>query len=165
MSDIEDPLQPPAPYIHKHRVLWAETDTARIAYTAAFPQMGMEALERFFEDVLGENWFINGAERDRGNPFVHLSFDFHSSLTPRDTVHIVVWIEKVGASSMSFVVEGHVPPARKSFTARYTCVFVKASIRKPIRIPKETRTRAEAYQAACAQHPAPGAFSLDKLDQ
>lgn len=150
-----------APFIYRRRVRWGEADAARIAYTGKFPHFAMEALDDFFLEVLGENWYLNTVERNRGNPFVHLSLDFMSPLTPEDTVQIAVWIEKLGRSAITFWVEGHVPGA-KSFTGRFVTVCVRYPENKSIDIPEDVRARAEAYQKACAGAPGPGAFALDE---
>lgn len=163
MSRPTEP-SPPAPFIHKRRITWGDTDTAQIAYTGIFPDIALKAIEAWFEAVLGINWFVNTSEQDRGNPFVHMEMDFVSPLTPRDTVHTVVWVDSIGTSSMTFYVEGHVPPARKAFTGKFTTVFVRSSIRKPLKIPGEERALAQAYQDACAAVPGPGDFSLDQVE-
>jgi acyl-CoA thioesterase FadM len=150
------------PFVHKIRVRWADIDTARIAYSGRFPVFALEAIEAWFENTLGIIWGVNTPEQGRGNPFVHLEMDILSVLTARDTVYVAVWVERIGKSSLSFYVEGHVPPDRKSFTGRFTCVFVRSPARTPIAISDQQRALIEAYQAACKGASAPGAFSLGK---
>ena len=158
---IDEGELPEFPYFYIRRIRWGDTDTAKIGYTGVFPQIGMEAIEDFSLDVLGENWYENTIDKGRGNPFVHLSIDFHASITPHDTLYVGVWIEKIGRTSLSYLLEGHISPSgKKSFTARYTCVFVNSSTRKPIEIPSNLRTKAEAYQSACKAVPGPGEFKL-----
>jgi acyl-CoA thioesterase FadM len=37
--------RPTEPFVHRRRILWGETDAARIAYTARFLDFAMEAAE------------------------------------------------------------------------------------------------------------------------
>lgn len=152
---------PEFPFIYDRRIRWGDTDVAKIAYTGVFPQIGLEALEEFSRVIFGEGWYENTLQQGRGNPFVHLSFDFHASITPSDTLHVAVWIEKIGRTSLSYLLEGHIlPSGEKSFTARFTHVYVDITNRKPIRIPDHLRAKAEEYQTACKAFPGPDEFSL-----
>jgi len=158
---IDEGELPEFPYIYERRIRWGDTDVAKIAYTGVFPEIGLEAIEDFCLIVFGENWYENTIDEGRGNPFVHLSIDFHASVTPRETLYVAVWIEKIGRTSLSYLLEGYISPSgKKSFTARYTNVYVNSSSRKPMEIPDHLRKKAEAYQSACKAVPGPGEFKL-----
>lgn len=158
---IDEDELPEFPFIYKRRIRWADTDVAKIAYTGVFPEIGLVAIEDFSLSVFGENWYENTIDKGRGNPFVHLSFDFHASITPHDTLYVAVWIEKIGRTSLSYLLEGHIlPSGKKSFTARYTSVYVDTATRKSMEIPDHLRTKAQAYQSACEAVPGPGKFSI-----
>lgn len=152
---------PEFPFIYKRRIRWGDTDVAKIVYTGVFPRIGLEALEDFSEIILGGSWYNNTLEDGLDNPFVHLSFDFHAPITPRDTLYVAVWLEKIGGASTSYLLEGHLDPGgKKSFTARYTCVYVDTLKQKPVKIPPHMRAKAQAYQDACKAFPGPGEFKL-----
>jgi acyl-CoA thioesterase FadM len=128
----------PAPYIHAAQIRFADTDAAGIAYTGRFPALAMDAIDGWFRDRLGTDWFRLNVDERIGTPFVHMSMDFRSPLTPRDLLETTVLVAKAGHSSLEFKVVGRVG-ARLSFDGRFICVFIDAATAKPIAIPDRHR--------------------------
>lgn len=56
----------PAPYVYRRRVRWGDSDAARIAYTVRFFDYAMEAIEGWFDDVLGSDWYISNTQHGLG---------------------------------------------------------------------------------------------------
>lgn len=127
-------------YVHRRRIAWWDTDAANIAYTGRFPQFGMEAIDGWFIDRLGTDWYRLHNDLGGGSPFVHLSMDMRSPLTPRDELLTTVRLAKAGRSSLEFRVEGRVAAdGRLSFEGRFVCVFIDSATQKPTRIPAQFR--------------------------
>ena len=77
----------PAVFEHEIRVGWGDCDPARIAYTGRLPVFALEAIDAWWEHVLGgDGWYQLELDRGFGTPFVHLSLDFrenrHDSISP-----------------------------------------------------------------------------------
>ena len=123
-----------APFVHRRRILWGETDAARIAYTARFLDFAMEALEGWFQDRLGVGWYELNVDHGVGTPFVHASLDFRSPVTPRDTLDSSVLLVGRGRSSLRFAVAGRVGN-RLVYEAKLACAFVDAAAMRPIPAP------------------------------
>jgi acyl-CoA thioesterase FadM len=126
------------PYIHIAQIRFADTDAAGIAYTGRFANFAMDAIDGWFRDRLDTDWFRLNIDEGIGTPFVHMSMDFRSPLTPRDMLQTMVLIPKAGTTSLTFNVAGRVG-TRVSFEGRFVCVFVDRIAAKPIEIPARYR--------------------------
>ncbi len=139
--------------MHHRRIAWWDTDAARIAYTVRFPQFCMEAIEAWFIDRLGTDWYALN-ESGRGTPFVHLSIDFRSPLTPRDALATTVALARAGGSSLEFRVTGRASEEQLVFDGRFVCVFVATdggAGHKPIPVPDEFRAAVDREAALAAE--------------
>lgn len=115
-----------AGYEHSIRVGWGDCDPARIVYTARIPAFALEAIDAWWEHHLaGDGWFQMEMDRDVGTPFVHMSLDFLSPITPRHRLLCEVWPVKLGGKSITFRVIGR-QDGKDCFTGRFVCVFTLA---------------------------------------
>lgn len=153
-------------FVYRRAVTWGDTDTAGIAYTARIPAFALEAIEAWFRDRIALDWYAIARDQGLGTPFVHLSFDFRSPLTPRHTLATEVRLAKLGGSSMAFALTGRSEPghsaaapeqdaSRTAFTARLVSCFVRVvngatearAGMSPILIPPSFRAPLEAEVA------------------
>lgn len=140
--------RPTEPFVHHRRILWGETDAARIAYTARFLDFAMEAVEAWFLDRLGTGWFEMNVDHGIGTPFVHAALDFRSPVTPRDVLASTVRLARLGGSSLRFAVEGRADAgARLVYEATLVCAFVDAAAMRPIPVPERFRAMLEREAA------------------
>jgi 4-hydroxybenzoyl-CoA thioesterase len=143
--------RPTEPFVHRRRILWGETDAARIAYTARFLDFAMEATEAWFVERMGTGWYELNLDLGIGTPFVHASLDFRSPVTPRDTLESTVLLTRLGGSSLRFAVAGRADGGtRLVYEGRLACVFVDNKVMRPIPVPERFRPALEA-EAALAQ--------------
>jgi acyl-CoA thioesterase FadM len=148
---------PRTPYVHRYQVAFSDTDAARIAFTGRFPNFALDAIEGWFRDRLGTDWYRLNMDAQVGTPFVHLSIDMRSPLTPRDVLLTTVWLAKAGRSSLEFRVIGQTAAeGRESFVGRFVCVFVAGDTGRPIPIPAQFRPAVDAEAALAASMPPPG---------
>lgn len=141
------------PFIHYRRVSFADTDSARIVYTARVPEWGLAAIEQWFRERVDLDWWQVNVEQGFGTPFVHLEVDFKSPMTPRDTIGTRVLLVKLGNTSMTFALEGRAQDGRLCWTGRFACVFAEAAAARAIPIPDRYRPALEAELALAAALP------------
>ncbi len=127
----------PTLFVHRRSVTWGDTDAAGIAYTGRFPNFALEAIEAWFIDRLGVDWYALHLHHGGGTPFVHISMDFRSPLRPRDALLTTVALRKAGRSSLEFAVTGRTEAGVVSFEGRFVCAFVHAATLKSRPIPAE----------------------------
>jgi acyl-CoA thioesterase FadM len=137
------------PYVHTAQIRFSDTDAAQIAYTGRFPNLAMDAIDGWFRDRLHTDWFRLNVDERIGTPFVHLSLDMKSPLSPRDVLDTTVLVARAGTSSLEFKVIGRAGD-RVSFEGRFVCVFIDAATARPIPIPDRylARISEEAAMAA-----------------
>ncbi len=143
-------------FVHRRRILWGETDAARIAYTARFLDFAMEATEAWFRERLGAGWYELNLDHGIGTPFVHASLDFRSPLTPRDELETAVALARLGGSSLRFSLAGRADGGRRLvYEATLVCAFVDAAAMRPVRVPDAFRPALEREAALGAAAAAP----------
>ncbi len=123
---------------HEIRVTWGDCDPARIAYTARLPWFALDAINAWWEHHLGDGWFQMEIDRNIGTPFVHMSMNFETPVTPRHRLRCQVWPTKLGETSIGFRVEAFQNGIR-SFTGDFVCVFIVANEFQKTIPPKEIK--------------------------
>ena len=79
-------------------------------------------------------------DRDRGGPFVHLSIDFRSPVTPRHMLDLEVRLLKLGESSIRFSVKGF-QDGVLCFEGEFVEVYVESEVHEKAPIPNELRNK------------------------
>ena len=116
----------PAVFEHEIRVGWGDCDPARIAYTARLPWFALESIDAWWEHVSGGNgWFQMETDQNFGTPFVHMSMNFRSPVTPRHRLRCRVWPVRLGTTSIRFRVEAS-QDGVVCFDGEFVCVFTVA---------------------------------------
>lgn len=141
--------QPPAPeFVHEIHVRWADCDPARIAYTGRIPYFACDAIDAWWEAVVGQDWYHMNIDRNVGTPFVHMSLDFRSPVTPRHILRCTVKPVRLGSSSIRLRVEGY-QNGGLCFEGEFVEVFVVADKHSSaIDVPDDIRAKIEAHIAA-----------------
>ncbi|WP_299773422.1 thioesterase family protein [uncultured Tateyamaria sp.] len=128
-----------AVFEHAIRVTWGDCDPAKIAYTGRMPWFALDAINAWWEAHLGgDGWYQLELDRNIGTPFVHMSMDFRSPVTPRHRLICSVWPSRLGEKSVTFRVDGH-QNGVLCFEGTFTCVFVVADQFKSCSAPPELR--------------------------
>lgn len=117
----------PAPdFEHEIRVTWGDCDPAKIAYTGRLPEFALAAINAWWEHHLGgDGWFQMELDRNVGTPFVHMSLDFLSPVTPRHRLMCQVQLVRLGATSVEFKVTAR-QDGTVCFIGKFVCVFTVA---------------------------------------
>ena len=128
-----------AAFVHPVNVTWADCDPAKIAYTARLPYIALDAINAWWEAHLGgDGWYQLELDRGFGTPFVSLSMNFRSPVTPRHRLRCEVWPTRLGTKSISFKVLGR-QDGTLCFEGEFTCVFAVAATVQTREPPQEIR--------------------------
>ncbi|MGB0085055.1 MAG: thioesterase family protein [Rhodomicrobiaceae bacterium] len=147
---MSKPIKPPVPaaagtgaaegvstaFIHRIRVHWADCDPASIAYTGQIPRFALEAIEAWWERHAGLDWYQLNLDRNIGTPFVHMTLDFRSPVTPRHLLECQVALVRLGNSSITHRVTGS-QNGVLCFEGEFVAAFVDAKAMKPRRLPAD----------------------------
>ncbi|HYD69803.1 acyl-CoA thioesterase [Azospirillum sp.] len=149
---IEVPDAPyPAPYVHDRKVRFGHSDAARIAYTIRLFDYAMEAIEGWFEEVLGNSWYDLNTVHGVGSPFVHGDLDIQAPLRPGEGVAVTVLVEETGRSTVRFRVTGVRGDGVPSFAGAWVCSFIDTASMRSIPIPEPLAHRIAEYRRRCAE--------------
>ena len=129
---------------YQQAVSWGDCDPAQIAYTANIPAWGLLAIEDWYKNCVGADWYELNLRYGVGTPFVSLNFDFKAPVTPEHSLEIDVTVCNMGNTSLSHKVEGYQDGVLR-FTGETTAAFVRATTMTPVPIPQNMRTRIETY--------------------
>lgn len=130
------------PFQHTICVGWADCDPALIAYTGRIPYFALDAIDHWWKQATGDNWFELNIDRNVGTPFVHMSLDFRSPITPRHKLICDVSLIKIGNVSVRFKVVGK-QDGVLCFEGEFVNVIVVADTMKPQRPPPEILKKIE----------------------
>jgi len=143
------------PFTLRRRLNWGDSDTAEIGYAGRFVDFAVEAVEVWWEAVLGINWY--GLKRQgMGNPMVGLKLDFHSPLVAGDRMDVAVRIEHLGRASIGYRVDGYKVGGGLSFSGRLDHALVDDVHSAAIRahpFPDEWRRLIDGYRRECELEP------------
>ncbi len=137
-----------APIEYTRRPQWSDTDAARIVYTGRIADYVIEAIDHFMREVVRIPWFELNLDHHLGTPFVSLSYDIYTPITPRDELRCPVLVEKLGNSSVIFHVEIYLEDGTKAVDGRSVNVFVDNRDMTKVDIPSDIRERIQAYMDA-----------------
>ncbi|HCQ66956.1 MAG TPA: acyl-CoA thioesterase [Rhodobacteraceae bacterium] len=130
----------PKSFTHEIRVGWGDCDPARIAYTANIPAWALEAIEAWWEHLLGgPGWYHVEFDLGWGTPFVHMELDFRAPITPRHRLICTVTPTRLGTSSIAFRVTGSQADSL-CFEGGFVCVFIRAGSLEKRAVPPEVRS-------------------------
>ncbi|GLQ36961.1 hypothetical protein GCM10007908_05810 [Rhizobium albus] len=135
--------EPSDPFVHTIMVQWADCDPARIAYTGQIPKFALSAIDAWWAERVGIDWFALNVDHRMGTPFVHLDMDFRSPITPRHPLLCTVMLTKLGTTSLTFRVVGRQNEA-VCFEGNFVCVAVSADDFRPGYPSAEIRIRLES---------------------
>lgn len=116
---------PDSDFNHKIRVAWADCDPAFIAYTGRIPYWALESIDAWWEKITGLDWFALNVDRGIGTPFVHMSLDFRSPVTPRFPLFCSVQLARLGKSSIHHKIVGK-QDGKLCFEGTFVSVFVES---------------------------------------
>jgi acyl-CoA thioesterase FadM len=133
-ADRANPLA--RPFVHRVKVRWGDCDPANIAYTGRIPGLALEAIEAWWEHHTGLDWYRINLDRGIGTPFVHMTMDFRSPVTPRHLLQCEVAVKDLGNRSITHVVRAS-QGGVLCFTGEFVAVFVDAGAMKLQSLPDD----------------------------
>ncbi len=139
----------PVPYTYTRRIQWGDADPALMAYTARFLDFAMDAVDSWFRDVVGVDWYRLNTEHGFGSPAVHVDMDFSTPLRPGDTLQLSLYVERVGNASLSLRFEGRLDSGEPVYAGNLVHVFVDRKSLRSVPMPALVREPIERYARAC----------------
>jgi len=140
--------QSPSSYEYRRMVRYGDCDASRNYYTPRAIDYAVEAVEGWFEHLLGVSWADLVSRHDMEVHFVHAGCEFRKTLTAGETVRAHVVVVGVDRSTVTFTVSGVNHAGELCFRTTLTSCFVERRQFNQIPVPPEFRERIETYQAS-----------------
>jgi len=137
------------PYRYSRRIQWGDADPALMAYTVRFLDFAMDAVDSWFRDVVGCDWYQMNTEQGVGAPAVHVSMDFREPLRPGDTLTLTVYVEHIGRSSLGLRFAGQVGDGTPVYAGQLVHAFMDHKTQRSTAIPVLFREPIERYAELC----------------
>jgi 4-hydroxybenzoyl-CoA thioesterase len=141
--------RPGQPFRFRRVVRWGDCDPAGIIYTPRVFDFAMEAIEAWWREVVGVNWYDLNWIHQMGAPSVRMECDFLRPLKPDQVVGVEVRVERIGRTSLILNAIGFDEAGQHCFAAKQVACVISRSGFTPIEIPAHLRDRMTAYQTAC----------------
>ena len=139
--------QRPTTYEYRRMVRYSDCDASRNYYTPRAIDYAVEAVEGWFEHLLGVSWTDLVSQRDLEVHLMHVGCEFRKTLTAGETVLARVAIAGVGDSDIMFSVSGVNNAGELCFRTTLTACFEERRQFQRIPIPLEYRECIEEHQA------------------
>lgn len=140
-----------APFVHRRRLRFGESDAASIVYTVRFFDYALDAIDAWYEAIAGVSLYDLNTKHGLSCPFVHTEMNFHAPLRPGDDLCVRVLIGRMGRSSLRFLVEGCLEDGSRRFSGQFTVSFIAPTQMKSVSIPGVIAERVALYQSRCAE--------------
>lgn len=124
------------------RVGWADCDPAAIVFTGRIPYWALEAIDAWWGEMAGIDWYRLNVDRGIGTPFAHMTLDFRAPITPRHGLDCKVRLIALGNSSIRHGVKGY-QNGVLCFEGMFVSVFVETKSLKSRRPPADLRAICE----------------------
>ncbi len=149
------PTQPSPPGEHRIEVAvrWGHCDPAGIVYYPVYYDFFHQAMETWFDRVLGVPYRTVIESRRIGFPAVHTEADYHAPSAYGDRLVVVLAVARLGRSSLTFDLRIEDPAGTLRVSGRKVVVAMdldpaSATFRRAVPIPDDVRRRIEAFGAA-----------------
>jgi 4-hydroxybenzoyl-CoA thioesterase len=132
-------------------VKWGDCDPAGIIYTPRVLDYAMETLEAWNREVLGIPWIKLNREMSLGMPTVRAELDFMGAPAPDEEIVTELRVERVGRSSITFLITGENGDGRELFRVTVTSCVISRPAFKSTPIPAAILERIHDYRKACGE--------------
>ena len=126
-------------------------DPAGIVFTPRYFDILNEAVEQFFGDALGLDYYQLITERKIGLGYAHASCEFMKPSRMGEVLHVAVLVDRIGGSSYTLVL-----PVLKDgvevLRGRLVTVTTRLETLNSCPIPADIRTALEGYKESCGHN-------------
>lgn len=125
------------PFIYPRLIGFGECDAARIYKTPRAIDFAVEALDAWYEAVLGISWADLCTRQGLDVTFVSIACEYIRPLTAGQTVQLHVAVVGADLTTITFLATGEVETGRPCFRATLAACFVNRLNAEVVRIPSE----------------------------
>jgi len=111
-------------FSRKRFVRWGDCDPAGIIYAPRVYEYAMDTLEEFYMEVLASSWMDLMAGSIVGTPVLRSEIDYMQPLVPEQKFRITISIQDVGASAVTYEMNGVDDTGNQYFRVKVIMCFI-----------------------------------------
>ncbi len=135
------------PLMVSKRVRWADCDPAGVVYTGKFTEYMLIAVNYFFDEVGGGNYFDWVKTLAVDTPCKGLDMEFHGALWPEDEFEMHCTVSAIRDHGYDIRVEAKQQDGRRIFTGRFSPICISREVRKRVPIPQAMLDALQPFKA------------------
>lgn len=147
---------PTEPFSYRRRVAFGECDPARIYFAPRAVDYAVEAVEAWFEAILGVSWAGLAGAHGLEVAFRRVSCEFLRPLVAGQVIRVRVRVVGVAPSRLTFLAAGEEASGEECFRVRLEGILAGRAGLTPVPIPAGHLARIEAYRSGCGEGADPG---------
>ncbi|MGQ0663273.1 MAG: acyl-CoA thioesterase [Pseudomonadota bacterium] len=132
-------------FVRRRRLAWGEADPSGTLYAPQALDFAIQTIEALWIEALGRPFRDLHQRHGKGWPWVHVSLDFASPLLAGQEFDVQVTLEKIGATSLAYRVEGAAPDGTALFRLKMVAATIDHSTLKSAPLPDDIRTALAPY--------------------
>ncbi len=138
-------------FSYRRRVGFGECDSARIYFAPHAIDYAVEAVESWYESVLGVSWVAMVDRHGLEATIEHIECEYKRPLVADQMFQVRVRVVRIGPSQITFSAAGEGDSGDTYFRVRLVASFLLRNHGIPIRIPPEFLDRIGMYRERCGE--------------
>ena len=145
MSKTYEAVISQRPLVVSKRVRWADCDPAGVVFTGKFNEYMLIAVNYFFDEIGGGNYFQWVKDLNVDTPCKGLDMDFQGALWPEDEFEMHCTVSAIREHGYDICIDAKQADGRRVFTGRFSPICISREVRKRVPIPDAMRARLEQF--------------------
>jgi 4-hydroxybenzoyl-CoA thioesterase len=138
-------IPPQGAFTRTVQIRFSHCDPAGIVYFPHYFNMFNGLIEDWYTEQLGVDYSKLILHEQYGFPFVHIETDFKIPSRMGDRLDLTLLIEKIGRSSLSVLIVGHLAGVER-LRAYLVTAMMSLESRRSVELPPKLREKFEAYR-------------------
>ncbi len=134
-------------FVQQRRLNWGEADPAGTIYAPRAIDIAIQAIEAVWVEALNLTFQELHARHRRAAPWVHTSCEFAAPLRAGEPFELRIWLERIGATSMTWRGEAIRPDGAALFRLKLVAVMIDTTSGESCPIPPQIREALQPYLA------------------
>jgi acyl-CoA thioesterase FadM len=142
---------PTEPFSYRRRIAFGECDPARIYYAPRAVDYAVEAVEAWYESVLGITWADLVVRHGLEATFARVDCEYLRPLVAGQTIQVRLRVVGTDATKIHFRMSGEGDSGDPYFQASLVACLVERNHVTPVPVPPGIRDRIETYRSQCGE--------------
>jgi len=136
-------------FTYTRTIAFGECDSARVLYTPRAVDFAVEAIESWFDEIVGVSWSELVTTHGLEATFLSMECDYLKPMTAGQTIRVQVRVVDCGADLLTVSAHAERAPGELVFRVRFEICLTALADRAAVAIPAEFRENIRLYRLRC----------------